>query len=133
MSPGAPSVAETDLTISGCTWSWLVTVLLFDGVGVSVEVALAVFGIVYGVAEMGSVVLVLTVNETVALTPGHERAHVPRHLPGRGAAGRSARAAREDGVRGHGVADDDVRRGAHPGVLDDHRVGDGVSRPEHPA
>ena len=70
MSPGAASVAETDLTISGCTWSWFVTVLLFDGVGVSVEVALAVLEIVYGVAEMGSVVLVLTVNETVALAPG---------------------------------------------------------------
>ena len=38
VSPGAASVAETDLTISGCTWSLFVTVLLFAGVGVSVEV-----------------------------------------------------------------------------------------------
>ena len=40
------SVADTDLTIVGFTSSWFVTVLLFDGVGVSVDVALAVFEIV---------------------------------------------------------------------------------------
>ena len=70
VAPGAASVAETDLTTSGSTFSRLTTVLLLVGVGVSVETTLAVLGIEYGVAEIGRFVLALTANATVALAPG---------------------------------------------------------------
>jgi hypothetical protein len=58
------------LTIEGSTLTAFVTALLSDGVGVSVEVALATFEIVYGFEEIGSVVLAETSNETVAVSPG---------------------------------------------------------------
>ena len=95
MSPGAASVAETDLTIVGFTSSLFVTVLLATGFVWS-ESTVPVFEIVYGVSEIGSVVLVLTVNETVAVSPGASVPIVQVTVPAACAAGRAARAAHVD-------------------------------------
>ena len=70
MSPGAASVAETDLTIVGPHLELVRDGVAVDGVGVSVEVDARGVGDRVGVSETGSVVLVLTVNETVAVAPG---------------------------------------------------------------
>ena len=129
-----PRSAETDLTIVGFTSSSFVTVLLSAGVGVSVEVdARRVRDRVRRVGD-GSVVLVLTVNETVAVSPGasvpivqRDRAGRPRRRRSRPCSSRSRCSPAPWSLTTTFVAVPDA------GVLDDHRVRDRIARQERRA
>ena len=100
MSPGAASVGETDLMIVGFTSSWFVTVLLATGVVWS-ESTVPLFGIMYGVAEIGSERARADRERDRRRVARRERAEVHVTVPAALAAGDAAGAAHVVGVRRH--------------------------------